>query len=95
MELTMNTRREIVKKWHRNIKKPLGKKKIFLPDTRTYTSWFLLYHERKFYFAGQKGKRHTNICSKKTDPRSTSLLKNSLLKMFTPLLRIGSNILFL
>ena len=27
MELTMNTRREIVKKWHRNIKKPKRKKR--------------------------------------------------------------------
>jgi hypothetical protein len=55
MELTMNTKRKIIKKWHRNIKEPLRKKReksemksSISPDTlRHMLSGFLSIRDEK------------------------------------------------
>jgi len=71
MELTMNTRREIIKKMAPEYQKATKKGKRKILDelvhltgyTRTYASWLLAHHGRKVYLTGQDGKKYRIIGS--------------------------------
>jgi hypothetical protein len=69
MELTMNTRREIVKKMAPEYQKAKKKEKKKILDelihltgyTRTYASWLLSHQGRKVDLTGQDGKKYRII----------------------------------
>ncbi|WP_369017616.1 transposase [Thermatribacter velox] len=71
MELTMNTRREIIKKMAPEYQKATKKEKRKILDelvhltgyTRTYASWLLSHHGRKVYLTGRNGKKYRVIGS--------------------------------
>lgn len=71
MELTMNTRREIIKKMAPEYQKATKKEKRKILNelvhltgyTRTYASWLLSHHGRKVYLTGQDGKKYRIIGS--------------------------------
>lgn len=69
MELTMNTRREIIKKMAPEYQRTTKKEKRKILDeiihltgyTQTYASWLLSHQGRKVYLSGQDGKKYRVI----------------------------------
>ena len=89
MELTMNTRREIIKKMAPEYQKATKKEKRKIWDelvhltryTRTYASWLLLHHGRKVYLTGQNGKKYRVVgtITKTKRNRKKFMMKRSFL----------------